>query len=100
MGCAFKIERIVAGAEFGAALAERAVLVIPGTDRAFARRIVSILRDRGIVAYMASAGQDPAAFRWVLTADGDTIRLSDSSTGKILDLPKEKIGDIPDIIGR
>jgi histidyl-tRNA synthetase len=100
VGCAFRIERIVAGAEFGAALAERAVLVVPGADRCFSRKIVSLLRDRGIITYMASAGQDQAAFRWVLTADGDTIRLSDSSTGKILELAKEKIGDIPDLIGR
>jgi histidyl-tRNA synthetase len=103
VGCAFKIERIVAGAEFGAALADRAVLVVPGADRGFSRKIVSLLRDRGVIAYMAStasAGQDKAAFRWVLTRDGDTIRLSDSSTGKILELGKEKIGDIPDLIGR
>ncbi len=103
VGCAFKIERIVAGAEFVTALAQRAVLVVPGTDRALARRIISVLRDRGIIAYMSSgapAGQDPAAFRWVLTGDGDKIRLSDSSTGRILELAKEKIGEIPDLIGR
>jgi len=100
VGCAFRIERIVADAEFTAALARQAVLVVPGTDRAFARMIVSMLRDRGVTAYMAPAGQDTAAFKWVVTKDGDMIRLSDSSTGTILELAKEKIGDIPGLIGR
>ncbi|MBN2223844.1 MAG: ATP phosphoribosyltransferase regulatory subunit [Deltaproteobacteria bacterium] len=100
VGCALKIERIVAGAEFTTAMAERAVLVVPGTDRAFARWIVSMLRDGGTIAHIAAAGQDTAVFRWVLTADGDPMRLLDSSTGKIHDLTKEKIGDIPDLIGR
>jgi histidyl-tRNA synthetase len=100
VGLAFKIDRIVASPEFTAALAERAVLVVPGDDRAFTRRVVSALRDRGLVAEIASAGQDPATFRWVLTGHGNTLRLSDSSTGKILDLTMENIGDILDLIGR
>jgi histidyl-tRNA synthetase len=100
VGWALRIERIVAGEEFTAALSRRAVLVIPGKDREIARRVVSALRDRGINAHIASAGQEPALFRWVLTADGDTMRLSDSSASTILDIPKEKIGDIPDLIGR
>jgi histidyl-tRNA synthetase len=100
VGWALKIDRIVAGAEFTAALNKRAVLVIPGADRALARRIVSALRDRGIAAHIASTGQESGMFRRVLTVDRDMVRISDSSTGKILDIPKEKIGDIPDLIGR
>jgi len=100
VGLAFRIERIVASPEFTTALADRSVLVVPADDRASAREVVSILRDRGLVAEIASAGQDPAAFRWVLTGRGDSFRLSDSSSGKILDLTREKIGDIPDLIRR
>jgi histidyl-tRNA synthetase len=100
VGWALKIDRIVAGAEFAAALAGRAVLVVPGGDRALARSIVSALRDRGIAAHVASAGQDSSLFRRIITVDRDAIRLSDRSTGTIRDIPKEKIGDIPDLIGR
>ncbi len=100
VGFAFKIERIVAAPEFTAALSEHAVLVMPGDDRAYARGVVSTLRDRGLIVEIASTGQDPTAFRWVVAIHGDMLRLSDSSTGKTLDLAKEKIGDIPELIGR
>ena len=100
VGWALRIERIVAAVEFTKALANRAAMVVPGDDRGLARKIVSALRDRGIAAHMASAGQEPGSFRWNVTVSGNTIRISDLSSRTMVELPKEKIGDIPDLIER
>jgi histidyl-tRNA synthetase len=94
VGFALKVEHIIESPEFVASLSEKAVLIWGGDDIDTARRLVSILRNRGFIAEIFGVGQKRSDFRLSIKIERDSFHVTDDRTGRSKRIQKKKIKDV------